>query len=232
MERRRDRRYLPGRLFPLLASIHVEGEPRSAKIIDLSPGGAGLQVSGPAYHEGTEAKLHLLLEDMWMEFPCRIAHVTLLRAGCRFGITAKFENFAAQKAYLQLLQPVVLGSSLRPIPPEEVLQNDPDMHKLLFTGTPGTELNVWRQGDIMGELHGFLWRIDDYLVRGDTVEGVLQITSRKPPGRPTKANPAGLPGKLSKEISDEIRLLFRWTVLNLPKEVPGDIRSFVQGFAD
>ena len=36
IERRRERRYLPGRPFPLYATIDVDGEPRSAKIIDLS----------------------------------------------------------------------------------------------------------------------------------------------------------------------------------------------------
>lgn len=232
MERRLDRRYTPGRHFPLYATIDVEGEPRSAKIIDLSPGGAGLQVSGPSYTAGSDAKLHLMLEDSWMEFPCRIAHVKTLPVGCRLGLEARFENFAAQKAYLQLLQPVVIGSAMRPVPPEEVRQDDPAMHKLVFTGTPGTELNVWRQGDATGELYSFLWQMDDYLVRGDTTTGVMQVTARKQLERSAGGELTTAPVKLRGAADDEVRLLFRWTMMNLPKEVPGDIRTFLQGFVD
>ena len=232
MEQRGERRYTPGRPFPLYATIDVEGEPRSAKIIDLSSGGAGLQVAGPSYREGSDAKLHLMLENSWMEFPCRIAHVKTLPVGCRLGLEARFENFAAQKAYLQLLQPVVIGSAMRPVPPEEVRQADPAMHKLAFTGTPGTELYVWRQGDATGELHSFIWQMDDYLVRGDTTTGVMQVTTRKQLERSGGGKPATAPFKLRGGADDEIRLLFRWTMMNLPKEVPGDIRTFLQGFVD
>ncbi len=232
VERRRERRYTPGKPFPLYATIEVEGEPRIAKIIDLSPGGAGLQVSGPSYVTGSVAKLHLMLEESWMEFPCRIAHVKTLPVGCRLGLEARFDDFATQKAYLQLLQPVVIGSAMRPVPPEEVHQDEPDKHKLAFTGTPGTELYVWRQGDAMGELCSFLWQMDDYLVRGDTTTGVMRLATKKQLEKLATGKLTGAPFKLRRAADNEMRLLFRWTMMNLPKEVPGDIRTFLQGFVD
>ncbi len=232
MERRLERRYSPGRTFPLFATIEVEGEPRSAKVLDLSPGGAGLQVTGPSYVVGSDAKLYLMLEETCMDFICRIAHVKVLPSGCRLGLTARFENFAARKAYLQLLQPVAIGSAMRMVPPEEVRQNEPALHKLVFTGTPGTELNIWRRDDHLGELDSFLWQMDDYVVRGDTATGVMQISTRRQIARPSKLKVAAPPVKLPGGVSDEIRLLFRWTMMNLPKEVPGDIRTFLQGFVD
>ncbi len=232
LERRRERRYSPGKPFPLYATIDVDGEPRSAKIIDLSLSGAGLQVSGPSYMAGSDAKLHLMLEDSWMEFPCRIAHVKTLPAGCRLGLEAKFQDFDSQKAYLQLLQPVVIGSAMRPEPSEEVRQEEPDMYKMVFTGTQGAELDVWRQGDMTGELHSFLWLMDDYVVRGDTTTGVMQVTSRKLMERQAGKKVTAAPFKLRGAADGEIRLLFRWTMMNLPKEVPGDIRTFLQGFVD
>jgi hypothetical protein len=232
MERRLERRYQPGRHFPLLATIDVEGEPRAAKVLDLSAHGAGLQVSGPSYRLGLDAKLHLMLEDTWMEFPCRVAHVKTLSAGCRLGLAAQFENFATQKAYLQLLQPVALGSAMRPVPGEEIRQDEPELYKSAFTGLPGTELQVWRQGDPMGELVSFVCEFDEFVVRGDTSVGVLQIASRKQvPRLPSKLRPA-VPRKLAGGLHEEVRLLFRWTMLNLPKEVPGDIRTYLQGFVD
>ena len=228
MERRLERRYPPGRLFPLFATIDVAGEPRAAKVLDLSAHGAGLQVSGPAYAAGLAAQLHLQLDETWMEFPCRIAHVKVLPKGCRLGLTAQFKDFATQKAYLQLLQPVALGSSMRPIAPEETRQDEPDMLKAVFTGLPGSELSVWRQGNHLGDLVSFVWQMDEYVIRGDSTVGVLQISPRRQLPRPSAAAPKKLPAA----VHDEVRLLYNWTMFNLPKEVPGDIRSFLQGFVD
>jgi hypothetical protein len=231
VERRREQRYAPGKPFPLQATIEVDGEPRSAKIIDLSPGGAGLQVSGPSYHRGSPAKLHFMLGDAWMEFACTIAHVRTLASGCRLGLTAGFTSFAEKKAYLQLLQPIAIGGLFRIVPADEVNQLDPGMHKTIFTGRPGTELNVWRQGDAGGQLYSFFCEMDDYLVQGARGADEMHITSKKymiDPGR----SKAGAPSfrKLPAAMKDEIRLLFRWTMLNLPRDMPADVRAFMQSF--
>jgi hypothetical protein len=231
VERRREQRYVPGRPFPLQATIEVDGEPRSARIIDLSPGGAGLQVSGPSYSRGSLAKLHLMLEDSWMEFPCTIAHVRTLTAGCRLGLTAGFTSFADKKAYLQLLQPVAIGSLFRPVPADEVNQLDPGMHKTIFTGRPGTELNVWRKGDASGPLYSFFCEMDDYLVQGANGAAEMQISSKKYMMDPVRSKP-GAPSfrKLPSVMKEEIARLFRWTMMNLPKDLPADVRAFMQGF--
>jgi hypothetical protein len=231
VERRREQRYVPGRPFPLQATIDVEGEPRNARIIDLSPGGAGLQVSGPAYTRGTPTKLHLMLEDSWMEFACTIAHVRTLPSGCRLGLTANFASFAEKKAYLQLLQPIAIGSVFRAVPADEVRQVDPSVHKMIFTGRPGTELNVWRKTDSSGPLHSFLCEMDDYLVQGALGTEEMQIFSKKYMVTASRTKPEA-PNfrKLPTGMRDEIRLLFRWTMMNLPKDMPADIRTFMQGF--
>lgn len=231
-ELRGERRYPPGRSFPLIATIDVADDPRNAKVLDLSPGGAHLQVAGPPYSMGAEAKLHLMLENLWMEFPCRIAHLKVLPVGCRLGLSARFDNPETEGAFLQLLQPIVLGSAMRPVHPEEVRQNDPTMHLQFFTGTPGTELAVWRQSDVTGDLASFRWQMDDYIVRGDAAVGVMQLSTRQQQDRPARGGRTKPTGKLRGSVDGEIRQLFRWTMLNLPKEVPGDIRSFLQGFVD
>lgn len=230
VERRREQRYVPGRHFPLQATIDVDGEPRIAKIVDLSPGGAGLQVSGPTYLRGSLARLHLMIEDSWMEFACTIAHVRALPSGCRLGLTAGFASFEEKKAYLQLLQPVAIGSVFRAATPDEIRQTDPGMYKLVFTGRPGTELDVWRQGDAEGPFHSFHWQMDDYIVQG-AAGNEAQIFSRKYMIAPSKIKP-GAPAyrKLPGEMQDEIGRLFKWTMLNLPKDLPAEVRNFVQGF--
>lgn len=229
VERRREQRYVPGKAFPLQATIDVDGEPRNARIIDLSPGGAGLRVAGPSYTRGALAKLHLMIDDSWIEFACTIAHVRNLPSGCRLGLTAGFASFAEKKSYLQLLQPVAIGSVFRATPPDEVRQTDPGMHKLVFSGRPGSELNVWRQGDGDGPFHSLHWQLDDYIVQF-TAGSEPQIYSRKYMIAPTKAK-AGGPTyrKLPADVQAEIGRLFRWTMLNLPKDVPNDVRTFVQG---
>ncbi len=230
IERRREQRYVPGKAFPLQATIDVDGEPRSAKIMDLSPGGAGLRVAGPAYARGGLAKLHLMIEDSWVEFACTIAHVRTLPSGCRLGLTAGFASFDEKKSYLQLLQPIAIGSVFRVTPPDEVRQMDPGMHKLVFTGRPGTELNVWRQTDDAGPFHSLHWQMDDYIVQA-TAGAEMQVYSRKYMIATAKAKPGGPTyRKLPNDVQDEITRFFRWTMLNLPKEMPADVRTFVQGF--
>lgn len=231
-EQRQERRYPPGRNFPLYATIEVEGEPRSAKVLDISPGGAGLQVAGPSYVVGGEAILYLMLEAVSLKITCSIAHLKTLPVGCRLGLAAKFKDLEEENSFLQLLQPIVLGSAMRPVPPEEVPQDDPTMHKLLFTGMPGTELTVWRQYDAAGDLTSYRWQLDDYVVRGDASVGVMQLFTRQQLERPSRGKRRAPSGKLPGAADAEIRQLFHWTMLNLPKEVPGDIRTFLQEFVD
>jgi hypothetical protein len=230
VERRRALRYAPSRLFRLQATIEVADEPRLAQIIDLSPGGAGLKVFGPSYPRNTEAKLHLRVDDVWLEFHCRIAHVRAMTAGFRLGVEARFADFAEKKAYLQLLQPVAIGCAFRPMPGEDVRQLDPGLHKLVFSGRPGAELSIWCREDSSGPPQCFLLQLDDYLVRGALGESELRIFSRKYMVLPTKKKPAPSFRKLPPKIQDEIGRLFQWTMLNLSKEVPSEIRTFLQGF--
>ena len=229
-ERRRAQRYVPGRLFPLQATIDVDGEPRLAKIVDLSPGGAGLQVSGPSYQRDTEVKLHLMIDDIWLEFRCRIAHVRTIAAGCRLGLTAIFDDSAQKKAYLQLLQPVAIGSAFRPVPNEEIRQPEPGLYKLVFSGRPGAELDVWCQRDSSGLPQTFLWQLDDYLVQGTLGGDELQIHSRKYMKVPIRKKPGPSYRKLPPKIREDICRLFHWSMLNLSKDIPVDIRAFLQEF--
>ncbi|HVT83505.1 MAG TPA: PilZ domain-containing protein, partial [Phycisphaerae bacterium] len=158
-EQRQERRYVPGRSFSLMATIEVKGEPRNARILDMSPGGVGLQVAGPPYSSGDEAKLHLMIEDKWMEFSCRIAHLKKLAVGCRLGLAAHFESPETERNYLQLLHPVMLGSTMRPEPPEEIVQDDPTLYQLAYSGAADTRLSIWRQHDATGEPSHFVWQL-------------------------------------------------------------------------
>jgi hypothetical protein len=230
VERRRAQRYVPGRPFPLQATIEVGGEPRIAKIIDLSPGGAGLKVPGPSYLRGMSAKLLLTIADVWIEVPCRVAHVKTMTGGARVGLTACFDDLAAKKGFLQLLQPVAIGSTFRPVPTEDVRQAETGLHKLVYYGRPGSELNVWCQDDSSGPPQSFLWQLDDYMVRGAVDGDDLHIHSKKYMLVPTRKKPGPTFRKLPPKIRAEIRRLFHWTMLNLSKEVPADIRVFLQGF--
>lgn len=228
VERRREQRHVPGFCFPLQATFEVVGVPRLAKIIDLAPGGVGLLVPGPGCQKDAQARLHLLIEDVWLEFHGRIAHVHTLSSGSRIGLTACFSNFADKKAYLQLLQPVAIGSTYRPVPPEEVRQFETDLHKLVFAGRPGSELNVWCQGDNNGVPKAFLWKLDDYLVQGEMPGGELKIHSEKHLLAPSNAPQNQVFRKLPPKITAEIHRLCRWTMLNLSKEIPPHIRTYLQ----
>ena len=108
--------------------------------------------------------------------------------------------------------------------------DEPGLHKLVYFGRPGAELDVWCQDDSSGPPQSFLWQLDDYLVRGAVGSEELQVHSKKYLMVPSRKKPGPTYRKLPPKIRAEIRRLFHWTMLNLSKEVPADIRVFLQGF--
>jgi hypothetical protein len=171
-----------------------------------------------------------MIDDVWIDFRCRIAHVRAIAAGCRIGLTACFDDLEEKKAYLQLLQPVAIGSAFRPVPTEEIRQPQSGLFKLVFSGRPGAELDVWCQRDANGPPQTFLWQLDDYQVKGTLGSDELQIHSQKYMMVPTKKKPGPSYRKLPVKVREEIRRLFHWSMLNLSKEIPVDIRVFLQEF--
>lgn len=228
LEKRLNQRYSIGSGFPLQATVRAGGRDYSARIHDMSVNGVRAQVqSGAALAAGHHVQLLLMLGQHRLEIEARIAHQQARDGGQYLGLGLVFPEFELQKTYLQLLQPVVIGQSLRPMPAETVVQDDPRFHKQTYTGESDSQLTV-RLDQARGmALQGFDFRMQNYFCRGDlqsdkTEAGALESSDS------SLTNPVF---ETSGGLHDEIHQLFRWVVPNLGNAVPEDVRAFLQRFA-
>jgi len=231
LEKRLTQRYVPGPAYPLQATVRYGGRDYAAKIQNISATGTGVLVKAqPDLPAGHHLSLTLQLAHHRLEIEARIAHLESRPEGWALGLGLVFPKFEVQQAYLQLLQPVVIGQSLQPMAYDRVVQDDPQFFKRVFLGESDSILTVRLAHSPVDPLHSFELRMLDYFCRGGTAAGTgapYVLESKDATGAP--------PGQLVFETSggthDEIRQLFRWILDNLTPAVPEDIRAFMQRFA-
>jgi hypothetical protein len=148
------------------------------------------------------------------------------------GLAVEFGDFAQRKGYLQLLQPIAIGSSLEPVDPQLVEQNEPRFTKAVFRGEFDSVLSVWRESAAGGAIHNFELTMHEYLVRGEAHVRVLEVFHRSQTERPPQMKVSAPVFDLSGGVNDEVRQLFCWVVPNLPAGFPEDIRGFLKQFTN
>ncbi len=188
------------------------------QLVDLSYHGASMRLHPAATASaGDTCQLKLELDNMLFEIEARIVH---FRAGAQYvtcGLTLNFPDAYARKAFLQLMEPVVIGATLEPV--SRVKQDIPGLLKEQYRGESESELNVWR--DSSGKnAKLFELLVHGYFVRGNTEMPGLKVGHRD---GTTTAMGAG--------HKDEIRRLFQFITQNLNKAVPAEIRKFLELFA-
>ena len=231
LEHRLTKRYPTGATFPLRATLQVAGRDWRGRVVDISASGVGLLLSrDDALTQGLSGELRLELEQHLLTVNSVITHAKLRRDGCLCGIGMEFDDFAVQKSFLQLLQPVAIGSSLQPVAAALVIQNEPRFTKLSFRGESNSVLSVWRENVADGDLHSFEFMMQDYFVRADAKVRVLEVFTRAQVDRPPQLKASAPVFDPTGDMNDEVRQLFRWIVPNLPKVVPAEIRGFLQDF--
>lgn len=230
-EQRLNHRHTPGAAFPLHASLTLAGRTTPAKVLNLSGSGLGLLIprDTPAVVDQL-ATVTLTLAEHRLELPTVVAHVRPQEPALYCGLGLKFPDFPRQKAYLQLLQPIAIGQSLQPVPPERVVQNEPQFIKQVYRGESECVLTVWLQMTLGTPLHNFEFHLQNYFCRATLATGQLEAYQLKDAG--THAAKLTQPvHDSSGELSAEIRQLFRWIVPNLSAAVPDDVRASLQHFA-
>jgi len=231
MEQRLTTRYTPSAAFPLQAWLLTEGNETPAKILDISGNGIGLLLEPDALPaEGDAVQVRLRFGAHQQLLDGRVAQLRPEAAKAYCGVGLKFADLLTRKTYLQLLQPIAIGQSLRPVPAEQVLQNEPSLSKRSFRGDDQSLLTVWYDRSINPTIQRFEFRTTEYFCQLDRSSGVLEIQSHADSGahEGKSSNPVF---DISGTLQAEVRQLFRWTLPNLAAVVPDDVRAFLQHYA-
>jgi len=236
-------RHTVGQTFPFKAVVNLaphdaEGTPIpnakggqdwAGRLTNISSTGANIQLhAAAAAIRGESCVFKLSLDSYLLEIPSVIAHFRCYPQYALCGFSFVFPDFNTQKAYLQILEPVAIGSSLTPVDEKLVKQDATGLRKDEFTGHAGTVLTVWRQ-IANSEIHGFDLRLSAYGVRWS--EGMAELDTygftQAPAPSPKKSPPPPVFHKLTDAQQEEVRWLFCLAVPNLAKAVPADVRKFL-----
>lgn len=231
-EQRLNQRHAPGAAFPLEARLQLSSRDWPARVQDISGNGVGLLLTeaGAQVSPGQTAQVWLSLGGHRLELDGRIAHATPQASGLSCGIGLDFCDFSRQKAYLQLLQPVAIGRTLKPVPAEDVVQNEPQFIKQVYRSDSDAGLTVWLDKSIGTPLHSLEFEMPDYFCHADVKSGVLSAYHREAEDshKGRRTNPVF---DISGDLQGEIRQLLRWIGPNLTAAVPDDVRAFLQRLA-
>ena len=246
LDKRGAKRYPVGARFQLKAKITLPahdgvGDPLPAdkgapmdwggQLANLSTTGLSIRLH-PAAVAGTgdPSTLKLELDNRLFETPATVAHFKVSPQYVTCGVVLNFPDAYTRKAYLQFMEPVVIGSTLEPLSASKVKQDLPGLVKEQYAGESETLLSVWR--DASGRNPKlFELLVHDYCVRGNTELPGLKISYRDGAKAGKKASRPSLPVTLPPSLKSEVRQLFQLVVPNLPKAVPSEVRKFLELFS-
>lgn len=242
LDKRGAKRYPVGGKFPIKAKITLtardgEGNAKPGSSIDwggqlgnLSGTGVSIRLHPAAVaHSGENCGLKLELDNKIFELETTVAHFRVGPQYVACGLAIKFPDSYTTKAYLQLMEPVVVGSTLAPIS-GKVRQDLPGLIKEQYQGESDSLLSVWR--DSSGKNPKlFELVVHDYCVRGSTEMPGLNISSCDSTklGKRTSRPAVTIP--ISPEHQAEVRQLFQFIVQNLGKGIPSELKRFLELFA-
>jgi len=239
-EKRKAQRYDAGHPFPFKTVLTVLGHDSEGRTVqkddsgvdwagrltNLSASGASIQVqSAAAGGRGDRCQFSFSRDDYLLKIPGTIAYFRAYPQYMLCGLSFDFPDFDARKAYLQLLEPVIVGASLAPVDPKKVRQDSAGLYKEQFKGSTPALLTVWRQAQ-GSKIHSYDFRMNDYGVRwsvGMTEVEPYGMVSVNATGR--KTAPPYI--QLTEAQLKEVRWLFRLAVPNIAKAVPSDVRKFM-----
>ncbi len=192
----------------------------SATPVNLSVTGASVQLSMAAVaFQREKCQLKFSHGDYHLQLPATIAHFRCYSQYSLCGIVFNFPDQESQQAYFQLLEPVAIGGSLKPV---EVVQDVPGRPKEKYAaGNGSAALIIWR--DELGKsIISFDFRMRNYGVSWTKGLAELEVY-----GLEVDEASSEDVLSLSEEQNEEVRWLFCLAVPNLSKAVPLDVRKFL-----
>ncbi|MBA4138675.1 MAG: hypothetical protein C0518_15325 [Opitutus sp.] len=242
-EKRHAQRHAVGEQFPLKVVLNVQGRDEDAtlnqtrdgrgrnwtvQVVNLSSSGARLRVPSALYvQRGDTCTLTLIIGNFVIVQRGTVAHFRTQNTHAMLGMAFGPAAPEMQKSYLQLLEPLSLGESLRPVPAKRVAQDTPGQHKEQYHGSEDSLLTIWRVG-AGGPVNAFEYRMRQCYARGAAAFADLQVFVLEDKPRQNYASTTLQP---SPSHAREIQTLFRWIVPNLSSAVPEDAREFLARFA-
>jgi len=215
---------------PIKASLHVRGHDYAITLLNMSIGGAGAQIAGPFdLNPGELCAVRFELGGNTLELNGTVAHEVSDPMRSKLGITFKFADFSEKKAYLQLLEPVAIGASLKPDAAPASRPKEQGLLTHQYSGPNDTRLTVWRQ--YVGQaVHGFEFRLANHFLRNSSTPGVLEVFASDDPAHEHKQGYDVPALKRVDTEAAEIRQLFLWIVPHMNPAVPDDIRDYLAEF--
>jgi hypothetical protein len=210
-------------------------------LVDLSATGANMHVNLAAVAFPDDVcRLKLSLGSYKIEIPGTVAHFLCYSQYANCGVQFTFPDAESEKAYFQVLEPVIIGTSLAPV---EARADNSGRHKEQYAGKNSSMLTIWRATP-GGDVVSFDFRMNRYGVRWSS--GLTELTpysvdTEAPTGskaavRPTlklkmraPEKPAGgsSSAPLTEAQDEEVRWLFCLAVSNLSMSVAEDVRTFL-----
>lgn len=246
LDKRGARRYPVGVKFPLKVKITLsarDGEGRllpagkhssmdwGGQIINLSTSGLSIRLHPAAIAtKGETCSIKLELDNKLFELDATVANYRTGQAFVTAGVLLKFPDAYSKKAYQQLMEPVIIGTSFDSIAVARVKQDLPGLFKEQYEGESESVLSIWR--DSSGKIPKlFELLVHDYCVRGNTESSGLNVSYREGAKAGKRESRPAIPVPLSADHQSEVRQFFQFIVQNLGKDVPGDVKKFLELFA-
>lgn len=244
-DKRRAERFPVGPEFPLRATLNLAGSDNlgrikqqergsgrdwSGRLINFSASGLSVQLPSAAITvRGEPTLVALTIEMHRLQIPAEVAHFRVFPTHATCGLKMKFEDSVQETAYLQLLESVVLGATLKPVSTSSFGRNPPGLVREEYRSDSKAQLSAWRDMKSRA-LDSFELRMHDHLVRGEAARAGIEVYTRQ---ESTAGKVACSAPGFSHSAGEhaEARRLFRWVAPNLSRTVASDIRKFVLGFA-
>jgi hypothetical protein len=245
-DKRKAKRYPLGPTFPLKATITLPDfvqigrrkgdEDDSASTRDWSGVPANLSESGlsmqlPPAAVGTRGQktlVTLVLDGHRMDFPGTVAHFRVQASSAFCGLKLDTKDLLQRKSYLQLLKIVAMGSMFEAVKKPTNIEVQQGKIAEQYKSEHDSVLTAWRDR-ATGKVESFELVMGDHCVRGIVGRPTLDIFSNKKDGEKLAWSAPGFSASAGVE-NPEVRLLYRWVTLNLPKTIPAELREVMRLF--
>jgi hypothetical protein len=231
-ERRLKNRYAVGPSFPLAVALSSTSGISRGRIANISAGGLGVIVDRkPEIDPANPGQISFILEGFEIKAAAQLRYIRPTDEGFHCGLTLGFAQPENRTAYLQLLVPIAIGSTLAKV--EGVgssPQAEPEFDKIIFTGESDSKLTVWCRRDGSATPETFEFQVEEYFVRGRALDRGLNVFSLVDDDRPHRAKDTAPLFHTGSRLEVEIRQLFRWSALNMQQNVPDRLRGFLRTF--